>query len=172
VVTSWILVIGIGLFFNAGLFRRLFDQESEPGLLPDEILFRRVPVAYLVLLVGVTALAWVIDRTGPQNLRHGVVLGAIAGVVFAAMGVVYLWTAIDMTGVFVVAGALVLVVEFASAGWTLAGFRSIGDPVRLTRRVLVVELPRSGRVVWGEATLDGRSLNIAGREAAIVRLGR
>jgi glycosidase len=35
-----------------------------------------------------------------------------------------------------------------------------------------IELPRSGRVVWGEATLDGRSLDIAGREAAIVRLGR
>jgi glycosidase len=35
-----------------------------------------------------------------------------------------------------------------------------------------IDLPRSGRVVWGEASLDGKSLNIAGRDAAIVRLGR
>jgi hypothetical protein len=35
-----------------------------------------------------------------------------------------------------------------------------------------VELPRSGRVLWGEATMEGRTLTLAARQAAIVRLGR
>ena len=33
-----------------------------------------------------------------------------------------------------------------------------------------VELPRMGRVLWGEATLDGRNLMLGPRDAAIVRL--
>jgi glycosidase len=33
-----------------------------------------------------------------------------------------------------------------------------------------IDLPRRGRVLWGEATVDGRELTIAGHEAAIVRL--
>jgi glycosidase len=33
-----------------------------------------------------------------------------------------------------------------------------------------VELPRMGRVLWGEATLDGRNLMVGPRDAAIVRL--
>ena len=32
-----------------------------------------------------------------------------------------------------------------------------------------VEMPRSGRVLWGEATMDGRTLTIGSREAAVVR---
>lgn len=56
------------------------------------------------------------------------------------MGVVYLWTAIEMTGVFVGAGSLVVVAEFASAGGVLAAFRLGPHPARLARRVLLAAL--------------------------------
>ena len=115
-LATWALTIGVDLFFNAGVFMPVFDQEREPSLLPDEILFRRIPVAYLALLAGVTSLAWVIDRIDLPDVRRGVILGALAGVVFSLMGVVYLWTAVEMTGVFVAAGSLVVIVEFASVG--------------------------------------------------------
>lgn len=62
VLTAWVLTVGVDLFFNAGVFMPLFDQEREPSLLPDELLFRRIPVAYLALLGGVAALGWLIDK--------------------------------------------------------------------------------------------------------------
>ena len=35
-----------------------------------------------------------------------------------------------------------------------------------------IELPKAGKVLWGKAEVEGRRLNIAAREAAVVRLGR
>lgn len=116
----------------------LFDQEREPNLLADEQLFRRIPVAYLALLAGVTALAWLFDEMDVAGVRPGIAIGALTGVALSLLGVVYLWTAIDMTGAFVAAGALVAIVEFASAGWVLSAFRAGSDPGHLTRRVLLV----------------------------------
>ena len=104
VLTVWALTIGVDLFFNAGVFGPLFDQVREPSLLSDEQLFRRIPVAYLALLAGVTSLAWIIDRIDPPDVRRGIILGTLAGVLFSLMGVVYLWTALQMTGGFVAAG--------------------------------------------------------------------
>jgi len=140
VLTTWALTVGVDLFFNAGVFVPLFDQEREPSLLSDEQLFRRIPVAYLGLLAGVTALAWIIDRIDVVDVRRGVGVGTLTGVVFSFMGVVQLWTAIEMTGVFVAAGALAVVVEFASAGWALSAFRAGPATERLTRRVLLIAL--------------------------------
>lgn len=140
VLTTWALTVGVDLFFNAGVFVPVFDQAREPSLLPDEVLFRRIPVAYLALLAGVTSLAWIIDRIDRPDVRRGVLLGALAGVVFSLMGVVYLWTAVEMTGVFVAAGSLVVIVEFASAGWALSAFQRGPDAARLTRRILLLAL--------------------------------
>lgn len=137
VVVAWFLAVGIDLFFNAGLFSGLFDQTREPGLLPDAVLARRVGVAYAALAIGVGALAWLLDRTDRRGALAGAVLGARAGLVFATMGIVMLWTAIDMTGTFVAAGALVQVGEMAGAGAVLGAFRTGADRRRLTRRVLV-----------------------------------
>jgi hypothetical protein len=130
----------VDLFFNAGVFTPVFDQEREPSRLPDEVLFRRIPVAYLALLAGVTSLAWIIDRIHPPDARRAVTLGALAGVVFSLMGVVYLWTAVEMTGGFVASGSLVVIVEFASAGWALSAIQRGPDATRLTRRVLLIAL--------------------------------
>lgn len=140
VLTTWALTVGVDLFFNAGVFMPLFDQEREPSLLPDEQLFRRIPVAYLALLAGVTSLAWIIDRIDIANVRHGVMVGTLAGVVFSLMGVIYLWTAIEMTAWFVAAGSLVVIVEFASAGWALSAFRRGPDTAPPTSRILLIAL--------------------------------
>lgn len=140
VLATWALTIGVDLFFNAGVFVPLFDQEREPSLLPDEQLFRRIPVAYLALLAGVIALAWIIDSMDIAEVRRGVAVGAVTGVLFSVMGTVFVWTAIEITGVFVAVGSLVAIVEFASAGWALSAFRACSDPGRLTRRVLLVAL--------------------------------
>jgi hypothetical protein len=140
VVVGWFLAVGIDLFFNAGLFSGLFDQTREPSLLPDAVLARRVAVAYAALAIAVAALAWLLDRTDRRGALAGAVLGALAGLVFAAMGIVMLWTAIDMTGTFVAAGALVQVAEMAGAGAVLGAFRTGADRRRLTRRALVFAL--------------------------------
>lgn len=139
VLVAWVLCIGVDLFFNAGLFASLFDQSQEPSLLGDAQLFRRIPVAYLCLAIGVAALAWIVDELDVEGVRSGVRLGAVAGGVFSVMGVVYLWTAIDMTAAFVTAGALVVVAEFAAAGWALSTFRA-GRPGGHTRRFLLLAL--------------------------------
>jgi hypothetical protein len=56
------------------------------------------------------------------------------------MGVVFMWTAIEVTGIFVAAGSLVVIVEFASAGGVLSAFRAGSDKKRLTRRVVLIAL--------------------------------
>lgn len=139
VLVAWLLAIGVDLFFNAGLFSGLFDQAREPSLLPDDVLFRRIPVAYAALLVGVAGLAWLIDRLERDDARGGVMLGAVMGVVVAALGVVNLWTAVDMTLLFLVGAAVVQIVEFGAAGALLAAFRT-GDSGRLTRLGLLTAL--------------------------------
>lgn len=138
ILTAWAVTIGVDLLFNAGLFSPLFHQDREPGLLPDQALFRRVPIAYLALLCAVGALAWLMDQIDIVGFRRGSVVGAGVGVLLALMGVVYLWTAIEMTAIFVAAGALVVIVEMTVAGGVLAAFRVDPRPSGLTRRVLVL----------------------------------
>jgi hypothetical protein len=40
VFTAWALTIGVDLFFNAGVFIQLFDQEREPSFLSDTQFWR------------------------------------------------------------------------------------------------------------------------------------
>ena len=140
VLVAWMLTVGVDLFFNAGLFSGLFEQSREPSLLADEVLFRRIPVAYLGLAVGVTALAWLIDRLGAVGMRRGAALGAGAGVVVAFLGVIGLWTAIDITGVFVWAAVLVHVLELGLAGGFLGAYRAAPDGRRSIRIALIVSV--------------------------------
>ena len=136
VAVSWAVAVGIDLFFNAGLFAGLFDQSREPSLLSDSELFRRIPVTYLALAVGVAVLAWLFDRMDVAGSKAGVRVGSIGGALFALLGVVNLWTAVEITGIFVAAAAFVQVAEFAAVGWLLATYRSSPAPERLTRRAL------------------------------------
>lgn len=140
VLAAWVLTIGIDLFFNAGIFSPLFDQAREPNLLADESLFRRIPVAYAGLLVAVVAVAWLIDRMGVQVGKIGAAIGAGVGVVLASMGVVSLWTAIDMTLGFVVAAAVVQITEMAGAGATLAALSGASRPRRAIVSTLALAL--------------------------------
>ncbi len=144
VLAAWWLGIGIDLFFNAGLFASLFDQATEPGLLSNDELFRRVPVSYAALALAVVGLAWVWDRLGVDGWRRGAVLGAGAGVVASALGIVNVWTAIEMSPAFVGAGALVQVVELTAIGTALGRFRSGVDA-----RVRWVVLAGVGAAVVG-----------------------
>jgi len=153
VVVAWLLAVGVDLLLNAGLFAGLFDRE--PGLLADEVLFRRIPVAYLGLATGVVGLAWLIDRADQRGALAGARMSALAGVVVASMGVVSLWSAIDMTGLFVAAGALVQVVELTAAGAVLGAFRVGGDRRRLTRRVLLLALSLAVLGIVAQNILNG-----------------
>ncbi len=137
IVVSWLLTMGVDLFFNAGLFSNLFDQDREPGLLSDPVLFRRIPVAYLGLAIGVTALAWLFDEIDLRGVWRGARVGGLAGLVFAFLGVVGLWTALEMTGLFVAAAGLVQVTEFGVAGAFLGAYRD-DQPNRLIRVALAV----------------------------------
>jgi len=136
-LVAWLVAVGVDLFFNAGLFSPLFDREREPSLITDELLFRRVPFAYLALLVGVVALTVVLDLTGSRGARSGAVVGALFGVVVSVLGVFYVWTAIEMTGLFVAAGALVLIAEFAAAGAVVGAYKAAFDRTRVTRVALL-----------------------------------
>ncbi len=64
---AWLSMIGVDLFFHAGVFSAVFDQSREPALLADEVLFKRIPSTYAALLVGTMSLAWIIDRTGSSG---------------------------------------------------------------------------------------------------------
>lgn len=139
-VLAWLMAIGVDLLLNAGLFSRLFDQTREPGLLPDDVLFRRIPVAYLSVGFVVVYLGCLFDRTDIRGTKAGAALGALSGLVVAGMGIVTLWTAIDITGLFVAAGAFVQVCMLTASGAVLGAFRANGDRRRLSRRVLLLAL--------------------------------
>jgi hypothetical protein len=140
VVVAWLLAVGVDLLFNAGLFAGLFDPTREPSLLPDAILFRRIPIAYLALAMAVVGLAWLLDRTDQRGALAGATMGALAGLVVVSMGLVSLWTAVNVTGLFVAVGAVVQVGELSAAGSVLGAFRAGPDRRRLTRRVLLLAL--------------------------------
>jgi hypothetical protein len=94
-------------------------------------------VAYLGLLIAVALLAWVVDATDVVHIAAGARLGAFAGMASAAIGIVSLWTAIDMTGSFVLAGAAVQVAELTAVGVVLTAFRSSPEPRRIRRLALI-----------------------------------
>lgn len=127
VVVAWLVAVGVDLLLNAGLFSPLFEQAREPALLSDEELFRRIPVAYLAILAGVAALAWVLDRLPRRGMAAGAVTGAAAGAVTAGLGVVSLWTAVDLTVAFVLAAIAVQVGQLTAAGAVLGGLPA--DPI-------------------------------------------
>ena len=62
----------------------------------------------------------------------------VAGALFALLGVVNLWTAVDLTGVFVAGAALVQTVQFAVAGWFLTRYRMSDSEGGLTWRAIVL----------------------------------
>ncbi len=118
-VWAWLVAIGVDLFYNAGVFSPLFDQSREPGLLADSELFKRIPVAYLVLAVEVAALTGVLELVHATTLRRGALVGAATGALLGIGGVVWLWTAIEMTAAFVAFAFVVQVSMLAAAGAVL-----------------------------------------------------
>ena len=153
---AWLMAIGVDLLFNAGLFSRLIDQTREPSLLPDDVLFRRIPVAYLAVGVVVVCLGWLFDRTDIRGSAAGAARGALSGLVIAGMGIVTLWTAIDITGLFVAAGAFVQVCMLTAAGAVLGAFRANGDRRRLSRRVLLFALLAALAGIVAQNVLGGQ----------------
>jgi len=133
---AWLVAVGVDLFYNAGVFSPLFDQGREPGLLADPELFARIPVAYLVVALEVTAVAWAIDRSQVAGALPGAALGAGVGMLLGVAGVVWLWTAIEMTASFVVAGVVVQLSMMAAAGIVLGAVRSGIGRLRLRLRCL------------------------------------
>lgn len=113
------MAVGVDLFYNAGVFSPLFDQTREPALLADDELFARIPIAYLILAVEVIALVWVLDRVPAAGALPGALTGAAAGALLGLGGVIWLWTAIDMTAAFVGAAVVVQVSMLAAAGGVL-----------------------------------------------------
>lgn len=133
VLLGWLAAIAVDLFFNAGVFSPLFDQAREPGLLPDDVLFRRIPAAYLVVGFAVAVLAWLIDRVNLTGFRAGLLAGSGLGLLLGMTGVVWIWTAIEMTGLFVAAGVVVQVGQMGAAGAVLGAASGRMDQRRLLR---------------------------------------
>lgn len=133
---GWLAAIAVDLFFNAGVFSPLFDQVREPGLLPDDVLFRRIPVAYLAVGFAVAALAWLLDRGKLTGPRSGMLAGGALGLLLAMTGIVWLWTAIEMTGLFVAAGVIVQVGQMGAAGAVLGAATGRTDQQRILRWTL------------------------------------
>lgn len=129
---AWLVAVAVDLFFNAGVFAGLFEQSREPSLLDDAVLFVRIPVGYLVVAVGVAAVAWVLDVAHITGARRGSATGAGIGLVFGLTGTVWLWTAIEMTPPFVGAALVVQTSQMAAAGAVLGAVRS-GLPPRQLR---------------------------------------
>lgn len=88
-------------------------------MLADEEWFRRIAIAYVALLAGVAALAWLLDRLTTGGMAAGAVVGAIGGAVTAVLGVVSLWTAVDPTAALALMAVGVQVGQFAAAGAVL-----------------------------------------------------
>jgi hypothetical protein len=125
-------MMGVDLLFHAGLFAGVFDQSREPNLLADQVLFRRIPVAYATLLVAAAALAWLLDRT--ETTGGGArLVGGLAGLTIGVLGLGALWTAIDITGPLVAAGTVVLVAQGVAAATVLSW---PGERRSLTYRVI------------------------------------
>lgn len=148
---AWLTVVGVDLFFNAGVFVTVFEQAREPALLPDTALFRRIPVAYAALAVAVTALAWLLRLTGDQGVS-AIKVGAGSGLVLGVAGLGALWTALDITGLFVIAGIVVAIVEGSAAAAVLAS-RKRGLSLRIRVAAGFVVLAGLGQIV---ANIIGR----------------
>ena len=118
IALAWVAMVGVDLLFHAGLFAAVFDQAREPGLLADEVLFRRIPFAYAALMAGALALWWILDWTGSTGPR-ALVIGATSGLTLGVMGLGALWTAIDITGLLVAAGIAALVAQGVAAAKVL-----------------------------------------------------
>ena len=147
IALAWLAMMGVDLLFHAGLFAGVFDQSREPSLLPDEVLFRRIPVAYATLLVAAVALAWVLDRAD-QTGRAAQRVGATAGLAVGVMGLGALWTAVDITGLLVAAGTVVLIAQ----GWAAAIVLTWpGENRALTRRVVGLVI---AAIVAGQVTAN------------------
>lgn len=130
---AWLAAIAVDLFFNAGVLSWLFDQAREPGLLADDVLFRRIPIAYLAVGCGVVALAWLLDRADMAGIGIGVGVGSTMGLLLGVTGVVWLWTAIEMTGLFVVGGVVVQISQLGAAGAVLGSVTGGTDRRRIRR---------------------------------------
>lgn len=155
IALSWLLAVGIDLFFNAGVFAGLFEQSREPSLLPDATLFRRIPVAYLALAVGITALAWLLDRLGTTGALAGATAGGLVGAALGLLGVVNVWTALEMTGQFVLLASVVQVSQFALAGAFLGAYRVSSMTRGLTSRAIVGFLVLSAAAVLAQNLTNG-----------------
>lgn len=142
---AWLTAVGVDLFFNAGVFAPLFDQSREPALLPDDALARRIPVAFALLAVAVTALTWLLEAVGARGIK-AVRIGATAGLITGLFGLGATWTALDVTGLFVMAGVVVATAEGAASAAVLTSRRS-GTSLRIRVAVAFVLLAGVGQIV-------------------------
>lgn len=142
---AWLTTVGVDLFFNAGVFAPLFEQTREPALLSDGTLARRIPVAFVVLAATVTALAWLLDATGTSGWRS-IRVGAAMGLLLGLAGPVAMWTALNVTGLFVAAGVVATTAEGAAAAVVLTSRRS-GAALRIRVAVTFVLLAGLGQIV-------------------------
>ncbi len=145
IALAWLTVVGVDLFFNAGVFAFVYEQSREPALLPDSDLALRIPVAYAALALAVTALAWVIQTVGARG-RRAIEIGAGAGLVLGVAGFGAMWTAIDVTGLLIGVGILVSVVEGAVAAAVLTSKRQ-GSSLTIRVVVAFVLLAGVGQVI-------------------------
>ena len=108
---TWLAMAGVDFFIHGGVLARLYISPS-PFLLPPEEAFRRIPLGYLALGLGVALLLWLMVKLGIAGWRRGLAFGLGYGAVTSAAYVLGL-------------------ASIATAGWPLLIGWAVGQWVQL-----------------------------------------
>jgi hypothetical protein len=135
VLLSWIAVIGVDFFLNAGLFSKLFIEQS-PFLLPPEQSFRLIPVGYLAFLFSVVMLLWLMLRMQMTGWVDGLKFGLIIGLFLGALSFLGLLSISTASLALLIAWFIGQTVELAIAGLVIGSGLAAKRLSSLTIKVL------------------------------------
>ena len=136
-VLSWLVIVGLDFFQNAGVFAR-FWLEPGPAFLPSEKLFQRIPLGYLTFLITASMLTWLMARLKVVGWKQGALFGLKLGSLLTITSV------LGMACVFPIKLSLLAVwfvgglVQYISAAAVIGSGLSSDRPGRLS--VIVVGL--------------------------------
>lgn len=93
ILLSWIVFIGIDFFVHAGLIKSLW-KEKVPAFLPDELLFRRIPLGYTGFLLLTLLLGYIFVKVFRErpNRNELIRFAAIVGALFAISNFLVLYS--------------------------------------------------------------------------------
>ncbi len=119
ILSTWLAVIGMDFFFNAGILAPLWQEESA-FLLPAGDLFARIPLGYAAFLLWAILAVWLIARTGVQRPIEGALVATKVGVLVSVSGTLALVSISTISVTLAVTWMFLQIIEFAYAGYVAA----------------------------------------------------